>query len=67
MESSNGISEKMLNMIKPGCEVITLNQVTKGAADTVLKAKKFINNSEYKIMVKLLFFNLSYNNEIFIK
>ena len=37
--------KEMLNIIKPGCEVITLNQITKGAADTVLKAKKFINNS----------------------
>ena len=34
--------KEMLNIIKPGCEVITLNQITKGAADTVLKAKKFI-------------------------
>lgn len=38
--------KKMLNIIKPGCEVISLSKVTKGAADTVLKAKKFINNSD---------------------
>ena len=37
--------KEMLNIITPGCKIITLDSVTRGAADTVLKAKKYINDS----------------------
>jgi dTDP-glucose pyrophosphorylase len=36
----------MLSMIAPGCEIVQIDGVTEGAACTVLKAKKFIDNSE---------------------
>lgn len=34
----------LLNLITPGCEIIQVNEVTEGAACTVLLAEKFINN-----------------------
>ena len=36
----------MLNLIAPGCEIVTINGLTDGAACTVLKASKYFNNNE---------------------
>ena len=35
-----------LRSISPGCEIVTVNRVTEGAACTVLLAKEFINNRD---------------------
>jgi dTDP-glucose pyrophosphorylase len=36
----------LLNIISPGCKIVTIDGLTEGAACTVLKAKDFINNDE---------------------
>jgi len=36
----------MLQIIAPGCDIITVDKVTEGAACTVLLAKEFINNND---------------------
>ena len=36
--------DEYLNSISPGCEIVTINKVTEGAACTVLSAKNLINN-----------------------
>ena len=40
----------MLNMIAPGCEIIRINGITEGAACTVLKAVRLIDNNEELII-----------------
>jgi len=40
-----GLAEK-LNEIAPGCEIVTVDHITEGAACTVLLAEKFINNDD---------------------
>lgn len=40
----------MLNLIRDDCEIITVNEVTEGAACTVLLAKDLINNDEELII-----------------
>ena len=42
--------EKTLNRIAPGCVIIPVNNVTEGAACTVLLAKDYINN-ENQLMI----------------
>ena len=38
--------EKELRRIAPGCEIVTIDHITEGAACTVLLAERFINNSD---------------------
>jgi HAD superfamily hydrolase (TIGR01509 family) len=38
--------QQLLNLISPGCEIVTIDGVTSGAACTTLAAKEFINNDE---------------------
>ena len=38
--------KQFLNLIKPNCEIITVNSVTQGAACTTLLAKHLINNDQ---------------------
>lgn len=40
-----GLKEE-LNRMSPGCEIITINHITEGAACTVLLAEKFIDNDD---------------------
>lgn len=37
--------KSLLNVIAPGCKIITVDQLTQGAACTVLLAKNYINNN----------------------
>ena len=38
--------KQVLNLIKPGCDIVTINGITEGAAVTTLLAKEYINNKE---------------------
>ena len=38
--------KQVLNLIKPGCDIVTINGITEGAAVTTLLAKEYINNNE---------------------
>ena len=38
--------KQVLNLIKPGCDIVTINGITEGAAVTTLLAKKYINSNE---------------------
>jgi NDP-sugar pyrophosphorylase family protein len=38
--------KNLLNLIAPGCEIVQIDELTEGAACTVLKAKDYINNNE---------------------
>ena len=38
--------KNLLNLIAPGCEIVQINELTEGAACTVLKARDLINNNE---------------------
>ena len=43
--------ESMLNLVAPGCKIIKLNELTEGAACTVLTAKEFIDNTNPLLIV----------------
>jgi HAD superfamily hydrolase (TIGR01509 family) len=38
--------KQVLNLIKPGCDIVTINGITEGAAVTTLLAKEYINSNE---------------------
>lgn len=38
--------KQVLNLIKPGCDIVTINGITEGAAITTLLAKEYINSKE---------------------
>ena len=38
--------KNLLNLIAPGCEIVQIDELTEGAACTVLKARDLINNNE---------------------
>lgn len=38
--------EQLLNNLVPGCRIVYVNQVTEGAASTILLAKKYIDNDD---------------------
>jgi len=38
--------KQVLGLIKPGCDIVTINGITEGAAVTTLLAKQYINNEE---------------------
>ena len=40
----------LMNLLKPDSEIISLNEITQGAAETVLKAKDLINNDDELII-----------------
>jgi beta-phosphoglucomutase-like phosphatase (HAD superfamily)/dTDP-glucose pyrophosphorylase len=42
--------KQLLNLIKPGCDIIQVEGLTEGAACTTLLAKEFINNGEPLLM-----------------
>lgn len=42
--------EEILKKISPGCEIVTVNHITEGAACTVLLAEKYINNDDPMMM-----------------
>lgn len=41
----------LLNLIAPGCEIIQVEESTRGAAETVLLAKEYINNEDPLVIV----------------
>lgn len=41
----------LLNLIAPGCQIIQIDGITEGAAETVLKAKDLINNENPLLIV----------------
>ena len=40
----------LMNLLKPDSEIISINEITQGAAETVLKAKDLINNDDELII-----------------
>jgi len=38
--------KQVLNLIKPGCDIVTINGITEGAAVTTLLAKEYIDSNE---------------------
>ena len=40
----------LMNLLKPNSEIISINEITQGAAETVLKAKDLINNDDELII-----------------
>jgi NDP-sugar pyrophosphorylase family protein len=40
----------LMNLLKPDSEIISINEITRGAAETVLKAKDLINNDDELII-----------------
>jgi len=45
-ENEHGITEKLKNIYGPEINIVLIPEVTRGAAETVLCAKEFINNDE---------------------
>lgn len=41
----------MLNLLVPGCKIVIVDGITQGAAETVLKAKEFIDNDNRLLIV----------------
>ncbi len=43
--------DRYLNSISPGCEIVTIDKVTEGAACTVLEAKNHIDHPDQSLMI----------------